>query len=138
MTDHTTENPSRELADARVRAMFKNHFTVIADDGFVDAVAKRVRRRVWSRKIVLGCFAVVGGAIGFVPMRQIGTEIAQRIATFSVDWQSLATLSFDWSSLGAISFDWQSAASWPAQIQWLIVGIAVAVLTPLIIGLLDS
>ena len=138
MTDHTTENSSRELDDTRVSAMFKNDFTMIADDGFVDAVAKRVRRRVWSRKIVLGCFSVVGGAIGFVPMRQIGTEIAQRIATFSVDWQSLATLSFDWSSLGAFSFDWQSAASWPDPIQWLVAGIVIAVLTPVMIRLLDS
>ncbi len=118
--------------------MFKSNMAMISDDGFVDAVVKRVNRRVRNRKIVLGLSAFVGGLIGFMPLKQLGTVIAKSIETFTVDWQSVATLSLDWSSLNSLSFDWQSVASWPVQIQWLIVGIAVAVLTPFMVRLLDS
>ncbi len=118
--------------------MLTNDLAMIADDGFVDAVAQRVHRRVRNRKLVLGLSAFLGGLIGFAPLKQLGTEIAIRIETFSVDWQSVATLSFDWSSLKSLSFDWQSVASWPAQIQWLIAGIVIALLTPAIARLLDG
>ena len=98
--------------------MFKNDIAMIADDGFVDAVVERVGRRIRNRKIVLGLSAFAGGLIGFVPLKQLGTEIAKGIETFAVDWQSVA--------------------GWPVQIQWLIVGIAVAVLTPFMVRLLDG
>ena len=135
--DHSKTNSSNELSDARVGVMFKNDFAMIADDGFVNAVSQRIHRRVRTRKIVLGLSAFAGGLIGFVPLKQLGTEIAKGIETFAVDWQSVATLSFDWSSLHSLSFDWQSVAGWPVQIQWLIAGIAVAVLLPLMARLLD-
>ena len=118
--------------------MFKNDIAMITDDGFVDAVVERVGRRIRNRKIVLGLSEFAGGLIGFVPLKQLGTEIAKRIETFTVDWQSVATFSFDWSSLNSLSFDWQSVAGWPVQVQWLIVGIAVAVLTPFMVRLLDG
>lgn len=137
MTNHSKTDFTDELSDAQVGAIFKNDIAMIADDGFIDAVVKRVRRRVRTRKIVLGLSAFVGGLIGFVPLKQLGTEIAKRIETFAVDWQSVATFSFDWSSLNSLSFDWQSVAGWPVQIQWLIVGIAVAVLMPFMVRLLD-
>jgi len=138
MTHHSKTDFSNEPSDAQVGAMFKNDIAMIADDGFVDAVVERVRRRVRNRKIVLGLSAFAGGLIGFVPLKQLGTEIAKRIETFAVDWQSVATFSFDWSSLNSLSFDWQSVAGWPVQIQWLIIGIAVAVLTPFMARLLDG
>lgn len=136
--NHSKTDFANELSDAKVGAIFKNDIAMIADDGFVDAVVERVRRRVRTRKIVLGLSAFAGGLIGFVPLKQLGTEIAKRIETFTVDWQSVATFSFDWSNLNSLSFDWQSVASWPVQVQWLIVGIAVAVLTPFMVRLLDS
>ncbi len=117
--------------------MLINDIATIADDGFVDAVAQRVHRRVRNRKLVLGVSAFVGGLIGFVPLKQLGTEIAKRIETFSVDWQSVATLSFDWSSLTSFSLDWQSVASWPVQTQWMLAGIAIAVLAPVMARMLD-
>ncbi|MCH7509856.1 MAG: hypothetical protein IIB68_08440 [Proteobacteria bacterium] len=138
MTNHSKKDSSNELSDAQVSAMFKNDIAMITDDGFVDAVVERVGRRIRNRKIVLGLSAFAGGLIGFVPLKQLGTEIAKRIETFTVDWQSVATFSFDWSSLNSLSFDWQSVAGWPVQIQWLIVGIAVAVLTPFMVRLLDG
>lgn len=110
---------------------------MISDDGFVDIVVEHVKRRVRTRKVVLGLSAFVGGLIGFVPLKQLGTEIAKRIETFAIDWQSVATFSFDWSSLNSLSFDWQSVASWPAQTQWLVAGIAVVVLMPFMARLLD-
>ena len=138
MTNHFKKDSSIGLSDAQVGAMLKNDFATIADDGFIDAVVKRVKRRVRTRKIVLGLSAFAGGLIGFMPLKQLGTVIAKSIETFTVDWQSVATFSFDWSSLNSLSFDWQSVAGWPVQIQWLIIGIAVAVLMPFIVRLLDS
>ncbi len=138
MTNHSKTDSLNELSDAQVSAMFKNDIAIISDDGFVDDVVKRVQHRVLTRKIVLGLSAFAGGLIGFVPLKQLGTQIAKSIETFAVDWQSVATLSFDWSSLNSLSFDWQSVAGWPVQVQWLIAGIAVAVLTPFMVRLLDG
>ena len=138
MTNHSKTDLSNEPSDAQVSAMLMNDLAMISDDGFVDAVAQRVHRRVRNRKLVLGLSAFLGGLIGFRPLKQLGTEIAIRIETFSVDWQSVATLSFDWSSLASFTFDWQSVASWPAQTQWMIAGIVIALLTPAIARLLDS
>lgn len=138
MTNHSKTDIANELSDAKVGAILKNDIAMIADDGFVNAVVERVGRRVRNRKIVLGLSAFAGGLIGFAPLKQLGTEIAKGIETFAVDWQSVATFSFDWSSLNSLSFDWQSVAGWPVQVQWLIVGIAVAVLTPFMARLLDS
>ena len=138
MTDHTKTDIFNELSDAQVSALLRNDIGMIADDGFVNAVTQRVHRRVRNRKIVLGMSAFVGGLIGFVPLKQLGTDIAKRIETFSVDWQSVATLSFDWSSLTSFTLDWQSVASLPVQIQWLIAGVGIALLTPVITKLLDS
>ena len=118
--------------------MFKNDIAMIADDGFVEIVAQRVARRVRTRKIVLGLSAFAGGLVGFMPLKQFGTYIAKSIETFAVDWQSVATFSFDWSSLKSPDFDWQSIVNWPVEIQWLIAGIAIAVLMPLMTRLLDS
>lgn len=136
MTNHSKTDSSNELSDAQVSALFKSDIAMIADDGFVESVARRVAHRIRTRKIVLGLSAFAGGLIGFVPLKQLGTVIANSIETFAVDWQSVATLSFDWSSLNSLSFDWQSVAGWP--VQWLIIGIAVAVLTPFMVRLLDS
>ncbi len=138
MTDHTKTDISNELSDAQVSALLRNDIGMIADDGFVNAVAQRVHRRVRNRKIVLGMSAFAGGLIGFAPLKQLGTEIAKRIESFSVDWQSVATLSFDWSSLTSFTLDWQSVASLPVQIQWLIAGVGIALLTPVITKLLDN
>ncbi len=138
MTDHTKTDFSNELSDAQVSALLRNDIGMIADDGFVNAVTQRVHRRVRNRKIVLGMSAFAGGLIGFVPLKQLGTEIAKRIETFSVDWQSVATLSFDWSSLTSFTLDWQSVANLPVHFQWLIAGMVIALLTPVITKLLDS
>ncbi|MCZ6826462.1 MAG: hypothetical protein O7D88_03040 [Gammaproteobacteria bacterium] len=138
MTNHSKTDFSNELSDAQVSAMLMKDLAMIADDGFVNAVTQRVHRRVRNRKIVLGMSAFVGGLIGFGPLKQLGTEIAKRIETFSVDWQSVATLSFDWSSLTSFTLDWQSVASLPVQTQWLIAGVGIALLTPVITKLLDN
>ena len=137
MTNHS-KTDSSELSDAQVGAMFKSDIATIADDGFVDVVAQRVARRVRTRKLVLGFSAFAGGLIGFMPLKQLGIEIAKRIETFTVDWQSVATFSFDWSSLKTPDFDWQSIVNWPVEIQWLIAGIAIAVLLPLMTRLLEN
>jgi len=117
--------------------MLKSDIAMIADDGFVQAVATRVKHRVRYRRIIIGSSAFAGGLIGFMPLKQLGMEIARRIDAFTVDWQSVATLSFDWSNLGSLNFDWQSIANLPAQTQWLIIGAAMALLTPVVTRLLD-
>ena len=63
MTNHSKTDFSNELSDAQVSAMLMNDLAMIADDGFVDAVAQRIHRRVRNRKLVLGLSAFVGGLL---------------------------------------------------------------------------
>lgn len=43
----------------------------IADDGFSDAIVKRIRRRLWTERLVLPTAVVVGAALAFRPLTEL-------------------------------------------------------------------
>ncbi len=65
-------NMAEKLRDAEDR-MLESLFASepIADDGFSQRVVRRIRRRIWIRRLALPVAMVVGGAIAIKPASQI-------------------------------------------------------------------
>lgn len=64
----------RNAEDRRLDAMLRT--APLADDGFTDCVLRRVRRRIWLRRLVLPCAAAIGGALAFEPAVALVRSIA--------------------------------------------------------------
>lgn len=55
-------------------AMFRSE--PIADNGFSDRVVRRIRRRLWLRRITLPAAAAIGAAIALKPLATLATSLA--------------------------------------------------------------
>jgi hypothetical protein len=68
MAEHT-----RDDADRMLESMFASD--PIADDGFSIRVVRKVRRRIWVRRLTLPIAALVGAAISFKPLVGLVTTL---------------------------------------------------------------
>ncbi|MDJ0812646.1 MAG: hypothetical protein QNJ23_02890 [Woeseiaceae bacterium] len=59
----------RDAEDRMLESLFASE--PIADDGFSQRVVRRIRRRIWIRRLALPVAMVVGGAIAIKPASQI-------------------------------------------------------------------
>lgn len=59
----------KDEQDRKLEALFRT--AAIADDGFSERVARRVRRRVWIRRWTLPIAAGIGGLIALEPVLQV-------------------------------------------------------------------
>ena len=69
----------KDADDRLLEAMFAS--TPIADAGFSAAVVKRVRRRLWLRRLAVPVAALVGGAIAIKPLTDFVTIAASLFPT---------------------------------------------------------
>ena len=65
---------SKDEKDRLLESMFES--APIADDGFSVAVVKKVRRRVWVRRLALPVATLVGLLVGFKPLVTLVTTVA--------------------------------------------------------------
>ena len=74
-------NMAEKLKDAEDRlleAMFAAE--PIADDGFSSRVVKRIRRRLWLRRLTLPVALVIGGAIAIKPASELVIAVSKLLA----------------------------------------------------------
>ena len=64
----------KDNEDRLLESMFAS--APIADDGFSAAIEKKVRRRLWSRRMILPVATVVGALVSFKPLAGLVTAFA--------------------------------------------------------------
>ena len=64
----------KDAEDRLLESMFESE--PIADDGFSVSVVRRVRRRLWLRRLAVPVAALVGGAIAVKPLTAFVTTVA--------------------------------------------------------------
>ena len=64
----------KDAEDRLLESMFDS--APIADDGFSTRVVKKVRRRLWLRRLTLPIAATIGGAIAIKPLTGLVTALA--------------------------------------------------------------
>lgn len=63
----------RDPEDARLEQLFASE--PVADDGFSAAIVKRIRRRLWVRRLVLPVAAAIGASIAFGPLVSLAISL---------------------------------------------------------------
>ena len=64
----------KDEQDRMLEAMFASE--PIADDGFSRQVVRKVRRRIWLRRLTLPVATVVGALVAFKPLTELVTVVA--------------------------------------------------------------
>jgi len=93
----------KDAEDRLLESMFDSR--PIADDGFSVRIMRKVRRRLWFRRLALPVAAVTGGAIAFKPLVGLVTALANLWSLIPADLVSGTTGSippFQTVLLGAI------------------------------------
>ena len=75
--------------DLKLESLFASES--VADDGFSDKVIKRVRRRIWVRRLALPVAFIIGGSIAVKPL----TELLAALFGFATTLSASAGLSTD-------------------------------------------
>ena len=100
MAEHT-----RDEKDRLLEAMFES--APIADDGFSVAVVKKVRRRIWVRRLALPVATLIGLAISYKPMVGFvatAASLAKLVPADAVAIPGLAIPQLPMLILGALLF----------------------------------
>lgn len=80
---------TKDADDLMLEALFESE--PIADDGFSTRVVRRIRRRMWLRRITLPLAAVIGASIAIPPMVDLLTSLAGVFGSIQVDTGTVAT-----------------------------------------------
>jgi len=78
----------KDAEDRWLESMFGSQ--AIADDGFSAAVVRKVKRRLWVRRLALPVAAAIGGVIAFQPLVALVTSMARLVALIPTDTVSTA------------------------------------------------
>jgi len=136
---------SRE--DDWLKTQFHALAASIPDDGFSAAVEHRLRRRIWTRRIVLGIAVFGGMLLAAGPLSQLFLALSQQLTELSGQVQDdsglIAMLPVRQALATAgdrlVHVSGQlDAAAWFAQNRVLILGGLLAVLTPLVVRVLED
>jgi hypothetical protein len=66
---------SKDAEDLLLGSMFDSQ--PVADDGFSVSVVRKIRRRLWLRRLAVPLAAVIGGAIAFKPLTGLVAALSQ-------------------------------------------------------------
>ena len=78
----------RDDEDRMLEAMFASD--PIADDGFSGRVVRKVRRRIWVRRLTLPIAVLVGATIAFKPLVGLVTAVAGLVQLLPQDVVNLS------------------------------------------------
>lgn len=73
----------RDDVDLRLAALFRAE--PIADNGFSDRIVRRIRRRLWLRRLAIPVAAVIGGAIALNPLASLVTLLVEFLRALPFD-----------------------------------------------------
>lgn len=108
----------------RLSELFEALTPPLADEGFSANVVRRIRRRVWLRRVVLGTAVIVGGALALGPLSELSVLVSTAPVLLS---EGLVTVVTSWNDPG-----------WLAQNRVVLILALLAVASPGAIRLLDS
>ncbi len=133
--------------DVWLRAQFRPLAAPIPDEGFSAAVERRVRRWIWSRRVVVGLAILGGMLLASGPLSQLLQALSQELTQLSGQVQddngliTLLPVSQWLTSLGnrLVHLSGQlDGAAWFTQYRVLILGSLFALLTPAIVRVLED
>lgn len=102
--------------ERRLAEFFQTLNPPLADEGFSGIVLRRIRRRLWLRRIVLGAAAVAGGILAFGPLSDLAVLLSEGLVVAATQWNDPA---------------------WSAQNQPLLIAALTALALPGAIRLLE-
>lgn len=118
-----TDRPVTPEEEGRLSELFEALTPPLEDEGFSALVVRRIRRRVWLRRLVLGTAVVVGGVLALGPLSELSVLIAGLPAVLS-------------EGLIAAATNWNDPA-WLAQNRLVLITVVLAASIPGAIRLLD-
>lgn len=95
---------------------FARAFEPVADEGFSEAVVRRVRRRGRARVLVLAVAGAAGLGVAFVPLMQVAGALNEFAPLFTEGWR--------FSEL-------------PGQARYMVAALLLGLVSPLLIRLLE-
>ncbi len=133
--------------DVWLRAQFRPLAAPIPDAGFSAAVERRVRRWIWSRRVVVGLASLGGMLLASGPLSQLLLALSQELTELSGQVQddngliALLPVNQLLTSVGnrLVHLSGQlDAVAWFTQYRVLILGSLLALLTPAIVRVLED
>lgn len=118
-----TDRPVTPEEEVRLSELFEALTPPLEDEGFSALVVRRIRRRVWLRRLVLGTAVVVGGVLALGPLSELSVLVAGLPAVLS-------------EGLIAAATNWNDPA-WLAQNRLVLITVVLAASIPGAIRLLD-
>jgi hypothetical protein len=101
--------------DERLRAAFETMGTPPADDGFVESVMRRVRRRLLIRRLVLFAAAGAGIAVAVGPLAETASVMGAWLVSNAASWRVLSASYAFWESVGLLAL----TGAWLGAFRWL-------------------
>lgn len=102
--------------ESRLSELFEALTPPLEDEGFSTLVARRIKRRRWVRRAVLGTAVIVGGALALGPLSELAVLISGLPILLS---EGLVTVATSWND-----------PSWLAQNRVILVLGLLAVAAP--------
>ncbi len=79
----------KDAEDRLLEALFES--ASVADDGFSVTVVRKIKRRLWVRRLTLPTAAIIGGAIAFKPLSGVVAALSGLASLLPTDTFSMAT-----------------------------------------------
>ena len=103
------------LQEARLSELFQTLTPPLEDEGFSDIVLRRIRRRLWVRRVVLGTAVVVGGVLALGPVTELAVLLSEALLTVAIRWNDPAWLAQNRAGLILALL----AVAWPGAMRLL-------------------
>ena len=88
------DRPMSPEEEGRLSELFEALTPPLEDEGFSAIVVRRIRRRRWVRRAVLGTAALVGGALALGPLSELSVLLSGLPALLS---EGLITVATSWN-----------------------------------------
>ena len=117
------DRPMSPEEEGRLSELFEALTPPLEDEGFSAIVVRRIRRRRWVRRAVLGTAVVAGGVLALGPLSELSVLISGLPALLS---EGLITVATSWND-----------PAWLAQNRMILILAVLAASMPGAIRLLD-
>ena len=118
-----TDRPVTPEEEGRLSELFEALTPPLEDEGFSANVVRRIRRRAWLRRTVLGAAVIVGGVLALGPLSELSVLISGVPVLLS---EGLVTVATNWND-----------PAWLAQNRMVLIMVVMAASIPGAIRLLD-
>ncbi len=101
--------------EGRLSEFFQTLNSPLDEEGFSAIVLRRIKRRLWLRRIVLGTATVVGGVVALGPISELAVLLSEGLVVAATRWNDPA-----WSGQNpALVIALLSALAFPGAIRLL-------------------